>query len=341
MKTQADTAAAANARTTRGETGPSQQIVALAGGVGAARFLRGVLRAVPPENVTAIVNTGDDRIFYGAHVSPDLDIVTYTLAGAIDPERGFGLAGDRFDLVDRLAELGHETWFRLGDADYANCLHRTLRLAEGRGLHEIADELRLDLDLAMRVLPMSNDPCPTFVERTQGPKIHFEEYLVRDRAPTDVRGVDLSAAAAAQPAPGVLEAIVAADVILVCPSNPIVSIGPILAVQGIPEALRQSRSPIVAVSPIVRGAPIKGPAHTLLEAEGIEVSALGVARFYRDWIDGFVFDVKDAELENEIEALGLQSKHLDTLMTTPEIAEQVARAALLVAEQVFKKASAG
>lgn len=315
-------------------------VVALAGGVGAARFLRGVVRAVPAERLTAIVNTGDDRVFYGAHVSPDLDIVTYTLAGRIDPERGFGLAGDRFDLVDRLAALGHETWFRLGDADYANCLHRTLRLAEGAGLHAVADELRRDVGLRLRILPMSNDPCPTLVERLSGERIHFEEYLVRDRAPEDVRRCDLSAAAAAEPAPGVLEAIAQAETILVCPSNPIVSIGPILAVRGIREALEASAAPIVAVSPIVGGAPIKGPAHTLMRAEGLEVSALGVARCYADWIDGFVCDEKDADLLPAIAALGLETAALDTLMRTPEIAESVARAALGVAEAAGKNAAA-
>lgn len=312
----------------------STSVVALAGGVGAARFLRGVVRAVPPEQVTAIVNTGDDSTFYGVHVSPDLDIVTYTLSGVIDPERGFGLRDDRFEIVDRLAALGHETWFRLGDADFTNCLHRTLKLAEGIGLHEVADELRRDLGLAMRVLPMSNDPCPTLIERASGERTHFEEYLVRDRSPTDVRGVDLSAAAAAAPAPGVLEAITHAKTILVCPSNPIVSIGPILAVPGVREALAASSAPIVAVSPIIGGAPVKGPAHTLLAAQDIEVSALGVANFYRDWIDGFVFDEKDAAQLPSIEALGLSAASLDTLMVNPEASERVARAALAMADRV-------
>ena len=177
----------------------STPVVVLAGGVGAARYLRGVVRAVAPEDVTVVVNTGDDRAFYGVHVSPDLDIVTYTLANRIDPERGFGLADDTYRLVDRLAELGHEAWFRLGDADYANCLHRTLRLAEGAGLDEVTDELRRDLGLTLRLLPMSNDPCPTRVELCGGTSIHFEEYLVRDGAPTDVEAVDLSAARAASP----------------------------------------------------------------------------------------------------------------------------------------------
>ncbi len=317
-----------------GEAGPTAQVVVLAGGVGAARFLRGVVQAIPPDRVTVIVNTGDDRIFYGAHVSPDLDIVTYTLAGRIDPQRGFGLEDDRYDLVDRLSELGHEVWFRLGDADYANCLHRTLRLAAGAGLDEITDELRRDMGLQLRILPMSNDPCPTYVELSGDNRLHFEEYLVRDGAPTDVETVDLSAAAQALPAPGVLEAIEAAQTILVSPSNPIVSIGPILAVPGIRAALDASSAPIVAVSPIVGGAPIKGPAHTLLRALGIEVSALGVAGFYRDWIDGFVFDERDQVLLRDIEALGLRARTLDTMMVSAEVSERVARAALDLADRV-------
>jgi LPPG:FO 2-phospho-L-lactate transferase len=316
------------------EKDESSGVVVLAGGVGAARFLRGVVRAVPPASVTVIVNTGDDRIFYGAHVSPDIDIVTYTLADRIDTQRGFGLRDDRFNLVDRLAALGHDVWFRLGDADYANCLHRTLRLATGTPLHEVTDELRRDMGLELRILPMSNDPCATFVELSGNKRLHFEEYLVRDGAPTDVEAIDLSAAERAVPAPGVLEAIEAAQTILVCPSNPIVSIGPILAVPGIREALDASTAPIVAVSPIVGGAPIKGPAHTLLRAKGIEVSALGVARLYRDWIDGFVFDDCDHALQSDIEALGLETHTLDTMMVTAEISEAVARAALDVANRV-------
>ncbi|MFP6656008.1 MAG: 2-phospho-L-lactate transferase, partial [Myxococcota bacterium] len=277
-------------------------VVVLAGGVGAARFLRGVVRAVDPAELTVIVNTGDDRIFYGAHVSPDLDIVTYILAGLIENQRGFGLRGDRFDLVERLAALGHDTWFRLGDADYANSVHRTLRLAEGVGLDVITDELRRDMGLALRILPMSNDLCPTTIELSDHRKLHFEEYLVREGAPSDVKSIDLSAAERATPAPGVLTAIESARTILVSPSNPIVSIGPILAVPGIREALESSAAPIVAVSRIVGGEPVKGPARPLLEAEGIAVTALGVAGFYRDWIDGFVFDERDAELNGQIEA---------------------------------------
>ena len=185
--------------------------------------------------------------------------------------------------------------------------------------------------LALHILPMSNDPCPTFVELSENRRVHFEEYLVRDGSPTDVESIDLSAAAEASPAPGVLQAIEAAQTILVCPSNPIVSIGPILAVPGIREALAASSAPIVAVSPIVRGAPIKGPAHTLLRAQEIEVSALGVARFYQDWIDGFVFDERDDDLMGAIEALGLEACTLDTMMVDADVSERVALASLDVA----------
>src|SRR5262245_10729519 len=190
------------------------QVVALAGGVGAARFLSGLVRALPPERVSAIVNTGDDCRFYGVHVSPDVDIVTYTLAGLVDRARGYGLEGDTTAVIDALGALGHETWFRLGDRDFAHCHHRTLRLAQGAGLGAIADELRRAVGVASRILVMSEDPCPTHVVLTGGSTVHFEEYLARDGAPDDVTGVDLSAARRARPGPGVLDAIARAEVIL-------------------------------------------------------------------------------------------------------------------------------
>ena len=304
------------------------RVVALAGGVGAARFLSGLVRAVPPESVTAIVNTGDDCRFYGVHVSPDVDIVTYTLAGRVDRTRGYGLEGDTTALLEVLGSLGHETWFRLGDRDFAHCHHRTLRMAEGVGLAAIADELRRAMGVATRILPMSETPCPTFVSLRGGRRVHFEEYLARDGAPDDVASVDLTAAAAAEPAPGVLDAIARADAILICPSNPIVSIGPILALRGVREALRAARAPVVAVSPIVGGAPVKGPADRLLRAQGIEVSARGVAGLYRGIARGFVLDARDASQLADVEALGMRAVAVDTLMRSPEIAAGVARAAL-------------
>ncbi|UCE84761.1 MAG: 2-phospho-L-lactate transferase [Deltaproteobacteria bacterium] len=307
-------------------------VVALAGGVGAARFLRGLVAAMPADELVVIGNTGDDKNFYGVHVSPDLDIVIYTLAGVVHPERGYGLAGDRFTLVDALARFGHETWFRLGDRDYATCLHRTLRLRAGAGLSEVTDEIRRRFGLELRILPMSEDPCPTLIELEGGRRSHFEDYLARDGAPEDVCGVDLSAAAAARPGPDVEETLRGARAILVCPSNPVVSIGPILAVPGVREAIAASAAPVVAVSPIVGGAPVKGPADRLLRAIGVEVSARGVARHYGTLLGGFVLDQRDAAQAPDVKALGIQTRVIDTIMSSADASARLARATLELAE---------
>ena len=309
-------------------------IVALAGGVGAARLLRGLVRAVPPADVAIVVNTGDDRDFYGVHVSPDVDIVSYTLAGIVNTERGYGIQGDGFRVVDALGELGHETWFRLGDRDFAHCHHRTLRLRQGAGLAEVTDELRRGLRIEAEILPMSEDPCPTFVELAGDRRVHFEEYLARDGAPDSVTGVDLSAARAARPAPGVLEALGAAEAIVLCPSNPVVSIGPILAVPGIRDALRETAAPVVAISPLIGGLPVKGPAAQLLRGTGAEVSASGVASLYRDFASGFVLDTRDTDQIPAIEALGLRTRHLDTLMKDVARSTAVAEAAVSLAREL-------
>ena len=314
--------------------GEPSPIVALAGGVGAARFLRGLIAAVPAQDVTVIGNTGDDLTIYGVHISPDLDIVTYTLAEQVEPTRGFGLAGDSFELVDALGVFGHPTWFRLGDRDFATCLHRTLRLREGAGLVAITDEIRRRFGVETRIVPMSEDPCPTLVALDDGRLIHFEDYLAREGSPEGVRGVDLSAASAARAAPGVLEAIAEARAILLCPSNPVVSIGPILAVPGVRGALARARAPVVAISPIVGGAPIKGPADRLLRAIGVEVSARGVAGHYRDLIAGFVLDQRDAEQLADVEALGVRALATDTLMRNRSVSARLAKATLELAESL-------
>lgn len=320
--------------------GPARPIAVLAGGVGAARFLAGLVRAVPPEQVVAVVNTGDDRAFYGLHVSPDLDIVTYTLAGRVDPEKGYGLAGDTFAVLEALAALGHATWFRLGDRDLATALHRTNRLREGAGLAAVADEVRRAYRVAVRILPMSEDPCPTYVELCGGRRLHFEEYLARDGAPDEVEHVDLAAARAARPAPGVLEALRGARRILVAPSNPVVSIGPIVAVAGVREAIAASGAPVVAVSPIVGGRPVKGPADKLLRGIGAEVSARGVAALYRDWVHGFVLDACDAAQAPDVEALGLRTRVTDTIMRDAQAAARLAREALALADAIAEAAGA-
>ena len=306
-------------------------IVTLCGGVGAARFLRGLVTRVDPADVVSIVNTGDDRIFYGVHVSPDLDIVIYTLSGRVDRARGYGLEGDRFDVIDALSGFGHESWFRLGDRDFATSLHRTLRLGDGAGLTEVTDEIREQFGLTTRILPMSDDACPTIVELEGNRRVHFEEYLARDGAPDEVRGVDLSKARTARPAPGVLDALAAAETILLCPSNPVVSIGPILAVPGVRDAIEKSGAPVVAISPIVGGAPVKGPADRLMRGIGAEVSARGVAEFYRGLIDGFLIDERDADLAADIEAMGIRTRVLDTIMRDVSASANLAEAALALA----------
>jgi LPPG:FO 2-phospho-L-lactate transferase len=302
--------------------------------VGAARFLRGLVTRVEPSDVVSIVNTGDDQIFYGVHVSPDLDIVTYTLSGRVDRARGYGLEGDRFDVIDALSGLGHESWFRLGDRDFATSLHRTLRLRDGAGLTEVTDEIREHFGLTTRILPMSDDACPTIVELEGNRRVHFEEYLARDGAPDEVRGVDLSEARTARPAPGVLDALGAAETILLCPSNPVVSIGPILAVPGVRDAIEKSGAPVVAISPIVGGAPVKGPADRLMRGIGAEVSARGVAEFYRGLIDGFLIDVRDADLAADIEAMGIRTRVLDTIMRDVSASAKLAEAALALAAEL-------
>jgi LPPG:FO 2-phospho-L-lactate transferase len=309
-------------------------IVALAGGVGAARFLRGLDGLVAAHDLTVVVNTGDDREFYGVHVSPDIDIVTYTLAGRIDPERGYGLAGDTHHLLDALSAFGHETWFRLGDRDFANCLHRTLRLRDGVGLAEITDELRRAHGVESEILPMSEDPCPTIVQLEGDRRVHFEEYLARDGAPDEVCGVDLDAARRARPAPALLDRLRAAGTVLFCPSNPVVSIGPILAVPGVRDAIADSGAAVVGVSPIVGGAPVKGPADRLLRGIGVEVSARGVAGLYRGLVHGFVIDERDAAQCADIEALGIRAVAVDTIMRNRQRAVRVARAALELATRV-------
>lgn len=303
-------------------------IAVLAGGVGAARFLRGLVRAVPPETLRVVVNTGDDYEFYGALVCPDLDIVTYTLAGCVDPQHGYGIAGDRFELIAALGRFGHATWFRLGDRDFATCQHRSLRLREGWGLARIQDEIRRSFGVRCPLLPMSEDPCPTWIELADGRRLHFEEYLVREGAPDEVRRIDLSAACKARPAPGVCEALESAGVVILAPSNPIVSIGPILALPGLRERLRGASAPVVAISPIVAGLPLKGPADKLLRASGCEVSALGVARLYADFLDGFVLDARDAAQAPAIEALGLRALAVDTIMRDAAASRRLAEAVL-------------
>lgn len=302
-------------------------IVVLAGGVGAARFLEGLVQVVPQERLTVIVNTGDDRDFYGLHVSPDLDIVMYTLAGIVDEAHGWGIRNDTYNTMQQLTRYGNEDWFMLGDRDLATHIHRTNMLRQGKTLSEVTEELRRQFGLNIRILPMSDQPVATHIQ-TPGGLLHFQEYMVKRRCADEVLDVAFVGANESQPAPGVLDAIKDAEAILIAPSNPIVSIGSILTVPGIHDMLHEASGMVVAVSPIVGGAPIKGPADKLMRGLDMEVSAVGVARCYRDFLDVMVIDEQDAHLLSRIEDLGIPAVVTNTIMRDSAAKTALARRVL-------------
>jgi LPPG:FO 2-phospho-L-lactate transferase len=305
-------------------------IVVLAGGVGAARFLQGLVQVVPQEEITVIANTGDDRIFYGLNVSPDSDIVIYTLAGVVDEKNGWGIRNDTTYTMQQLTSYGNEDWFLLGDKDLATHIHRTARLREGKTLSEVTDELRQHFGVKLRILPMSDQPIATHIQTPAG-LFHFEEYMIQRHCSDEVQGVVFVGAQEAKPAPDVLNALKTADAILLAPSNPIVSIGSILAVPGIHDVLHEASGMIVAVSPIVGGAPIKGPADKLMRGLHMDVSAVGVARHYRDFLDVMVIDEQDAHLAEAIEDLGIPTSITNTIMRDDEAKAALARHVLRAA----------
>jgi LPPG:FO 2-phospho-L-lactate transferase len=302
----------------------------LAGGVGASRFLQGLVQVVDPASVTVISNTGDDAEMFGLHVAPDTDIVVYALAGAVNPETGWGLQGDTFAVVDALERYGYERWFNLGDRDLATAIHRTRLLREGVQMHEVVAGIASAWGLATRILPMSNEPVQTRITCPDG-ELAFQEYMVRLRTEVEVTGIRFAGVESARPAPGVLEAIREARAVILAPSNPFVSIGPILAVPGIREALETTTAVRAAISPIIAGQVVKGPAAKMLANLGHEVSATAVAALYRGLVDVMVIDELDRELAPQVEALGLRCAVTDTMMTTPERKAEVARAVLAAA----------
>jgi LPPG:FO 2-phospho-L-lactate transferase len=303
-------------------------IAALAGGVGAARLLRGMVEVVPPGDVTAIVNTGDDTVLHGLHIAPDLDTVMYTLADAINTETGWGLAGESWRVMESLRRLGGVTWFNLGDQDLATHCYRTQRLSEGATLGEVTEELARSWGLGIRLVPVTDDPLRTRLQLIDGPEVGFQEYFVRLRHDVPVSGVRFEGAERARPGPGVLGALEAAESIVVCPSNPVVSIGPLLAVPGIEEQLEKARDRIVGVSPIIAGAALKGPADRLLREMGFESSVVGVARWYASWMGTLVIDEADADLARAVEAEGVRCVVAPTVMSSVDRAAALSRTVL-------------
>jgi LPPG:FO 2-phospho-L-lactate transferase len=312
------------------------RVAALAGGVGAGKFLRGLIRTVPPEDLTVIVNTGDDVRIHGLHVSPDLDSVMYWLADVADRERGWGRAGETFRTTEELRRFGApDSWFSLGDLDLALHLFRSRLLERGSSLSAVTAEVVRKFEIRVRIIPMTDDPVETRVEVVdeggQAMDLHFQEYWVKRGARDEVKAIRYHGAESARPAGGVLDAIQEADAVLICPSNPLASIGPILAIPGIRDALAERRNRSAGVSPIVGGAPIRGMADRLLPAIGVEVSATGAALCYRGLVRGWVIDETDRTLTDAVERQGFDVVVAPTLMVDDGAAEVVARAALRLA----------
>lgn len=303
------------------------KITALAGGVGASKLLLGLYEVMDPSLLTIIVNTGDDIVLHGLKVSPDLDIVTYTLAGIVDTVKGWGFRGETFQALKRLATFGHPTWFNLGDRDLATHIHRTALLAQGKTLSQAADSIRKSLGVKSHILPMADSPIPTVIESSEGP-LHFQEYLVKRRAEPAVRGIRFAGVESAYPAPGVLEAICDAGRIIICPSNPLISIGPILALPRVREQLRAHKDEVFAVCPIVGGKSLKGPSDKMLAQTGHSPTALGVAKLYADFAGTFVIDLADKRQAASISALGMKVVILPTVMRTRAQKRRLARALL-------------
>lgn len=305
-------------------------VLALAGGVGGGKFCRGLAAVLPQDKLAIVVNTADDFVHLGLHISPDVDSVLYALADRNDPERGWGLAGETWNFMAALERLGGETWFKLGDRDLATHVLRTEALAAGRTLSEVTALLARRLDVAHTVLPMTDDAVRSVVDTDEGP-LAFQDYFVRRQCKPQFRGVMFRGAANAEPSQGFRQALDRAHAIVVTPSNPFVSIDPILALPGIKDALRQSRRPLVAVSPIVGGEAVKGPLAKMLRELGAEPSALGVARHYGRLVDGWLIDRVDRNLASAIEALGCRVKVCNTIMRTLDEKAKLAQDALQLA----------
>lgn len=313
-------------------------IVALAGGVGGAKLAHGLAQILIPAELTLVVNTGDDFEHLGLHVAPDLDTVMYTLAGLANPETGWGQRHETWSFMDALERLGGPTWFRLGDRDLAVHVERTRRLRAGQSLTHVTAALCAALGVRHPILPMSDHAVRTWVDTDQG-ELEFQEYFVRRRCLPRVHAVRFVGLEAAAPSPAVLEALDAADLVVFCPSNPFLSLDPILSLPGLRE--RVQARPVVAVSPIVGGQAIKGPAAKLLSELGLDVSATAVAERYRDLLTGFVLDSMDAGLAAAVEALGPAALVTDTVMRSDDDRARLAEATLGFAQSLMANLSPG
>lgn len=319
------------------DTEPATRVAVLAGGVGAARYLNGLLSVIDAASVTAVVNTADDTTLHGLRICPDLDTVTYTLAGAIDPDRGWGLAGETWATMEALERYGPVipegseagvTWFGLGDRDLATHLYRSARLAEGATLSEVTAEIATAWGLGLSIVPMSDDPVATRLVTVDGRDLAFQEYFVRDRHDVDIAEVRIETAAA-RLGDAAHTALRDAAVVVIAPSNPLVSIGPIRALLGVDALLASRRGSTVAISPIVGGRALKGPAARLLDELGHEASVVGVAQIYHEIAGTLIIDHADAGRAGEIEDLGMRCVITDTVMSTPQIAAELGRISLV------------
>ncbi len=308
------------------------RIAALAGGVGGSKLLLGLYRVMDPADLTIIVNTGDDIVMHGLHVSPDPDIITYTLAGVVNEETGWGITGESFRVADGLARYGRPVWFKLGDRDLATHIHRSALLKNGRTLSQAMDSIRTALGVRARLLPMSDSPVPTLLDTDEG-RMHLQDYLVRRRCEPKLQKIIFDGADRARPAPGVIEAIEQAEGIVISPSNPLISIGPILAVPGIREALRKRRADVVVVCPLVGGKSLKGPSDKMMAELSYDVSAVGVASLYRDICGTFMIDDADEMGGGAVEALGMKPVVRPTVMKGIEDKERLARDVLALFAQ--------
>jgi LPPG:FO 2-phospho-L-lactate transferase len=303
------------------------RVVALAGGVGAAKLLRGIVRLVSNDDLLIVGNTGDDAEIYGLHVSPDLDIVMYTLAGIVDEDKGWGIANDSFQFLDMMRKLGQETWFKIGDRDLATHVVRTQMLKDGIYLSEITATLCEMLKVNAKLMPMSDERVRTKIVSSQL-VLDFQEYFVKRGTKDEVTGVLYEGSENAKPAPEIAEALREAEQVVICPSNPVLSISPILSIPAIGNELRKTEAYVVGVSPIVGGKAIKGPAAQIMGSMGLEVSAYGVAKFYGDLLDHFVIDRVDEHFQKRIERLGIRVTVADTVMKSLEDSVRLAKAVL-------------